>query len=107
MLNRPDGLILVNNKHPMVIPATWSAGYRLVLHGLASEMLHALLVEEKRRRVAALARMGRTGSARACFFPGRQFSDCLPQICGDLTAWARKDGQDQGRQGSWFLLARR
>lgn len=53
VLNRPDGLILVNNKHPMVIPATWSAGYRLVLHGLASEMLHALLVEEKRRRAAA------------------------------------------------------
>ncbi|MDX1916065.1 MAG: hypothetical protein SFU55_10810 [Methylophilus sp.] len=50
VLNKPDGLILVNNKHPMVIPATWSAGYRLVLHGLSSEMLHALLVEEKRRQ---------------------------------------------------------
>ena len=49
VLNRPDGLILVNNKHPMVIPATWDAGYRLVLHGLSSEMLHALLVREKRR----------------------------------------------------------
>lgn len=47
VLNKPDGLIFVNNKHPMVIPATWSAGYRLVLHGLASEMLHALLVKEK------------------------------------------------------------
>jgi len=50
VLNRPDGLILVNNKHPLVIPPTWSAGYRLVLHGLASEMLHALLVQEKQRR---------------------------------------------------------
>jgi hypothetical protein len=50
VLNRPDALILVNNKHPMVVPATWSAGYRLVLHGLSSEMLHALLVEEKRKR---------------------------------------------------------
>jgi hypothetical protein len=50
VLQRPEGLILVNNKHPLVVPATWSAGYRLVLHGLASEMLHALLVEEKRRR---------------------------------------------------------
>lgn len=49
VLNMPDGLILVNNKHPMVIPATWSAGYRLVLHGLSSEMLHALLVREKKR----------------------------------------------------------
>lgn len=50
VLGRPDALILVNNKHPMVVPATWSAGYRLVLHGLSSEMLHALLVEEKRKR---------------------------------------------------------
>jgi len=50
VLKRPDALILVNNKHPMVVPATWSAGYRLVLHGLSSEMLHALLVEEKRKR---------------------------------------------------------
>jgi Family of unknown function (DUF6999) len=49
ILNKPEALILVNNKHPMVIPATWSAGYRLVLHGLSSEMLHATLVEEKRK----------------------------------------------------------
>ena len=47
VLNKPEGLILVNNKHPMVVPATWSAGYRLVLHGLSAEMLHALLVEAK------------------------------------------------------------
>lgn len=47
VLNKPDGLILVNNKHPMVVPATWSAGYRLVLHGLSAEMLHALLVKSK------------------------------------------------------------
>lgn len=52
VLAKPDGMVLVNNKHPMVVPATWSAGYRLVLHGLASEMLHALLVEEKRKRMA-------------------------------------------------------
>ena len=52
VLAKPDGMVLVNNKHPMVVPATWSAGYRLVLHGLASEMLHALLVEEKRKRAA-------------------------------------------------------
>jgi hypothetical protein len=46
-----------NNKHSMVVPATWSAGYRLVLHGLSSEMLHALLVEEKRKqKIQASAR---------------------------------------------------
>lgn len=55
VLNKPDALILVNNKHPMVVPATWSAGYRLVLHGLSSEMLHALLVEEKRKRARPTA----------------------------------------------------
>jgi hypothetical protein len=50
VLNKPDGLVLVNNKHPMVVPATWSAGYRLVLHGLSAEMLHAILVETKRKQ---------------------------------------------------------
>lgn len=49
VLRKPEALILVNNKHPLVIPTSWSAGYRLVLHGLSSEMLHALLVEEKRK----------------------------------------------------------
>ena len=50
VLQKPEGLILVNNKHPMVVPATWSAGYRLVLHGLSSEMLHAILVQQKRQQ---------------------------------------------------------
>lgn len=54
VLRKPEALILVNNKHPLVIPASWSAGYRLVLHGLSSEMLHALLVEEKRKRQPAV-----------------------------------------------------
>lgn len=49
ILNKPEGLILVNNKHPMVVPATWSAGYRLVLHGLSAEMLHAILVNAKQQ----------------------------------------------------------
>ncbi|MBI3775795.1 MAG: hypothetical protein HY273_09635 [Gammaproteobacteria bacterium] len=50
VLGMPDGLILVNNKHPLTVPATWTAGYRLVLHGLSSEMLHALLVDLKRKQ---------------------------------------------------------
>lgn len=45
----PEGLILVNNKHPLVLPATWNAGYRLVLHGLSSEMLHAIFVQLKNK----------------------------------------------------------
>lgn len=55
VLNKPEGLILVNNKHPMVVPTTWSAGYRLVLHGLSAEMLHALLVQEKKRQQKQVA----------------------------------------------------
>lgn len=49
VLNYSDGLILVNNKHPMVVPTTWSAGYRLVLHGLSSEMLHSIFVQMKNK----------------------------------------------------------
>lgn len=41
-------LSLVNNKHPMVPMTILRAGYRLVLHGLATECLHALLVQAKR-----------------------------------------------------------
>lgn len=41
-------LSLVNNKHPLVPMTTLGAGYRLVLHGLATECLHALLVKAKR-----------------------------------------------------------
>jgi hypothetical protein len=43
-------LALVNNKHPLVPMTIVRAGYRLVLHGLATECLHALLLNEKRAR---------------------------------------------------------
>lgn len=48
ILQQPQNLVLLNNKHPMVPQSTLRAGYRLVLHGLASEMLYELLVREKR-----------------------------------------------------------
>ncbi|MCB1022685.1 MAG: hypothetical protein H6509_12095 [Bryobacterales bacterium] len=41
---------LVNNKHPLVPLSTLQAGYRLMLHGLAAESLHANLVALKRAR---------------------------------------------------------
>ena len=47
ILNAPQHLILLNNKHPLVPMSTLRAGYRLVLHGLSSEMLHALLMQMK------------------------------------------------------------
>jgi hypothetical protein len=49
-----DRLALINNKHPMVPLTTLSAGFRLVLHGLATEQLHALLVELKRKQESAV-----------------------------------------------------
>ena len=44
---------LVNNKHPLIPLTTLQAGYRLLLHGLAAESLHATLVEHKRRGASA------------------------------------------------------
>jgi len=47
ILGAPQHLILVNNKHPLVPMSTLRAGYRLVLHGLSTEMLHSLLMQMK------------------------------------------------------------
>jgi hypothetical protein len=41
-------LALINNRHPWIPLSSLRAGYRLVLHGLATEVLHAVLVEHKR-----------------------------------------------------------
>jgi hypothetical protein len=40
---------LVNNKHPLIPLPMLRAGYRLLLHGLAAESLHATLATLKRR----------------------------------------------------------
>jgi len=55
ILNDPLPLMLVNNRHPMVAMSTLRAGFRLVLHGLSTEMLHAHLVQFKRAHTAAQA----------------------------------------------------
>lgn len=52
ILGYMEYLALVNNKHPMVPLTTLSAGFRLMLHGLAAESLHAMLREAKRRHEA-------------------------------------------------------
>ncbi|GBF75792.1 hypothetical protein PA598K_04224 [Paenibacillus sp. 598K] len=49
IVGEPERLALVNNKHPMVPLITLQAGYRLVLHGLATEQLHAMLADKKRQ----------------------------------------------------------
>lgn len=50
ILETPGHLGLVNNKHPMVPETTYSAAYRLVLHGLAAETLHEILVNLKQQK---------------------------------------------------------
>ncbi|HET9934677.1 MAG TPA: hypothetical protein VFQ35_28425, partial [Polyangiaceae bacterium] len=40
-------LAIVNNRHPLIPLTSLRAGFRLVLHGLATELLHAVLVEHK------------------------------------------------------------
>jgi len=47
ILGTPAHLGLVNNKHPMIPETTYGAAYRLVLHGLAAETLHEILVNMK------------------------------------------------------------
>ena len=48
-------LALVNNGHPMVPMSTLRAGHRLMLHGLASEVLHGLLLELKHKSASLAA----------------------------------------------------
>ncbi len=40
-------MVLVNNKHPMISLITLHAGFRLVLHGLSTELGHWVLVQKK------------------------------------------------------------
>lgn len=53
LIGREEYLGLISNRHPMVPYSTLEAGFRLMLHGLAIEMLHGFLVGEKRRRAAS------------------------------------------------------
>jgi hypothetical protein len=50
ILNSHQNMILVNNKHPLVPISTLTTGYRLVLHGLSSEMGHWFLVQKKKEQ---------------------------------------------------------
>ncbi len=52
VLGNPAHLSLLNNKHPLAPLTGTKAAYRLVLHGIASELLHGILVQEKRAQTA-------------------------------------------------------
>lgn len=53
LMGDPAYVGLVNNKHPLVPLSTLQAGYRLMLHGLAAESLHATLVRMKKAQAVA------------------------------------------------------
>lgn len=65
ILGAPQHLILLNNKHPLVPMSTLRAGYRLVLHGLSTEMLHALLTRMKAAHEAGRGAVHATGGIPA------------------------------------------
>lgn len=54
ILGNPNNLALINNKHPMIPLSTLAAGFRLLLHGLSAETLHATLREAKRQQLGAV-----------------------------------------------------
>ncbi len=46
-------LALVNNRHPLVPLSTLRAGFRLMLHGLATESMHAILLRQKKEMIGS------------------------------------------------------
>ena len=48
ILRNPNHLGLVNNKHPLSPLTGTKAAYRLMLHGISSELLHGILAQERR-----------------------------------------------------------
>lgn len=46
-------LAMINNRHPLVPFSTLHAGFRLMLHGLSTEVLHGFLREMKARQTVA------------------------------------------------------
>ncbi|MGJ7901695.1 DUF6999 family protein [Lysobacter sp. 1R34A] len=53
ILDARSHLVLLNNRHPLVPLSTLRAGFRLTLHGLSTEMLHAFLMSKREQQQAA------------------------------------------------------
>ena len=53
LLDAREHLILLNNRHPLIPMSTLRAGFRLTLHGLSTEMLHAFLMRLQASQAAA------------------------------------------------------
>jgi hypothetical protein len=52
LMGNPHQLAMVTNRHPLIPLSTLRSGFRLVLHGLSAETLHAMLVRCKRAQAA-------------------------------------------------------
>lgn len=52
IMDCPEKLTALNNKHPMIPLPTTGAAFRLLLHGFSTEVLHGLLVEAKLQQEA-------------------------------------------------------
>jgi hypothetical protein len=48
LTGRTDALMYVNNRHPMIPDITMNGAFRLILHGLATEVMFALVLQLKR-----------------------------------------------------------
>lgn len=55
-------LAMINNRHPLIPHSTLRAGYRLMLHGLSTEVLHGFLREMKTRAAHLRAETGTLAS---------------------------------------------
>jgi len=55
IMDCPEKLTALNNKHPMIPLPTAGAAFRLLLHGFSTEVLHALLVQGKLAAMKASA----------------------------------------------------
>lgn len=55
LLDAREHLMLLNNRHPLIPMSTLRAGFRLTLHGLSTEMLHAFLMRLQANQAAGRA----------------------------------------------------
>ena len=51
IMDCPEKLTALNNKHPMIPLPTAGAAFRLLLHGFSTEVLHAMLVQAKKSTI--------------------------------------------------------
>ena len=70
ILGDPAHLALVNNRHPWIPLSSLRAGHRLVLHGLATEVLHAVFVHHKRVARGQAQPLGTVGWGLQRFWTG-------------------------------------